>query len=250
MQSNSIQNETLVKELGQSSRWERMTLASGIVAATLFIAATAIFVGFIAPGLPPVDAPPEEFASFVAEPGQVVPDALYLYLVAAQLAFVVLFFGGLFGVLRRAEGGSGSLAAAVFAAGLAIAIITSLANVVEDHLLTGFAENGVDPAVTQAVDGIGPLSLALSGFPQAVVLGGTAALLLSRRFAPRWLGWVGFALGALVLVGTGTLVVGPSLFPITALGTLLFWLWILALSVVLLLNTRTAGQAVPRVEPA
>ena len=209
MQSNSIQNEPLVKELGQPSRWERMTLASGVVAAALFIAATAIFLGFTAPGMPPVDAPPEEFASFVAEPGQVVPGALFLYLSAAQLAFVVLFFGGLFGVLRRAEGGSRSLAAAVFAAGLAIAIITSLANVIEDHLLTGFAENGVDPAVTQAVDGIVPLSVALSGFPQVVVLGGTATLLLSRRFAPRWRGWVGLALGALVLVGTGTLVAGP-----------------------------------------
>lgn len=41
--------------------------------------------------------------------------------------------------------------------------------------------------------------------------------------APRWLGWVGFILGTLAIVGTGTLVVRPSLFPITALGTLLFW---------------------------
>lgn len=248
--SNLVQSEHTVKELEQPSRWERISLASGIVAAALFIAATAIFTGFIAPGMPPIDAPPEEFASFVADPSQAVPGALYLYLSAAQIAFVVLFFGGLFGVLRRAEGGSGSLAAAVFAAGLAIALITPLATMIEDHLLSEFAENGVDPAATQAVDGIAPLSLALSGFPQAVVLGGTAALLLSRRFAPRWLGWVGLALGVLVLIGTGTLVVGPSLFPITALGTLLFWVWILALSVALLRSPRTASQSVPQVEPA
>lgn len=108
------------------------------------------------------------------------------------MAFLVLFFGGLFGVLRRAEGGSGSLATAVLAAGLAIAIIFPLTTMIETHLLFAFATTGMDPAVTQAVDGIGPLSLALSGFPQAVVLGGTAALLLSWRFAPRWLGWVGF----------------------------------------------------------
>ncbi len=234
MTSNLIQGEQTVKELEQSSRWERMTLASGIVAAALFIAATAIFIGFIAPGMPPIDAPAEEFASFVAESSRSVPSAIFSYLSAAQIAFVVLFFGGLFGVLRRAEGGSGALATAVFAAGLAIAIITPLATMIETHLLDGFALAGVDPAATKAVDGIAPLSLALSGFPQAVVLGGTAALLLSRRFVPRWLGWAGLALGALSLVGTGTLVVGPSLFPITALGTLLFWIWILALSVALL----------------
>jgi hypothetical protein len=234
MTSNLIQGQQTVKELEQSSRWERMTLASGIVAAALFIAATAIFIGFIAPGMPPIDAPAEEFASFVAESSRSVPSALFSYLSAAQTTFVVLFFGGLFGVLRRAEGGSGALATAVFAAGLAIAIITPLATMIETHLLDGFALGGVDPAATKAVDGIAPLSLALSGFPQAVVLGGTAALLLSRRFVPRWLGWAGLALGALSLVGTGTLVVGPSLFPITALGTLLFWIWILALSVALL----------------
>ena len=234
MSTDLIQNDQAVREVEQSSRWERLSLASGIVAAALFVASTATFIGFVAPGMPPIDASPEEFTSFMAEQSQGVTYALIPYLNAAQMAFVVLFFGGLFGVLRRAEGGSGSLAAAVFAAGLAIAIIFPLTTMIETHLLFGFASAGVDPAATQAVDGIGPLSLALSGFPQAVVLGGTAALLLSRRFAPRWLGWAGFALGALVLIGTGTLAVGPGLFPITALGTLLFWVWILALSVALL----------------
>lgn len=243
MTSRSIESERAVKEIEQPSRWERMTLASGIVAAALFIAATMVFIGFIVPGMPPIDASAEEFASFVAESSGTVPSLLFSYLNAAQVAFVVLFFGGLFGVLRRAEGGSGSLATAVFAAGLAIAIITPLATMIETHLLDGFALAGVDPAATKAVDGIAPLSLALSCFPQTLVLGGTAALLLSRRFAPPWLGWVGFILGALVIVGTGTLVVGPSLFPITALGTLLFWLWILALSVALLQRSDKEGVA-------
>ena len=250
MSTDLIQGERKVKETERSSRWERMTLASGIVAAALFVAATAVFIGAVAPGMPPIDAPPEQFASFMAEQSRSVTYALIPYLNAAQMAFVVLFFGGLFGVLRRAEGGSGSLAAAVFAAGLAIAIIFPLAAMIETHLLFAFATTGMDPAVTQAVDGIGPLSLSLSGFPQAVVLGGTAALLLSRRFAPRWLGWAGFALGALVLIGTGTLVLGPGLFPFTALGTLLFWVWILALSVALLRSTGTASQSAPQAEPA
>lgn len=56
-----------MKETEQPSRWERMTLASGIIAAALFIAATVVFIGFVVPGMPPIDAPPEEFASFMAE---------------------------------------------------------------------------------------------------------------------------------------------------------------------------------------
>ena len=240
MTSTIIEREQTAKEAGRLSRWERMTLASGIIAGTLFVAAMTIFIVFVAPEMPPFDAPPEEFAAFMLEQSRGVTYALIPYLGAAQMTFALLFFGGLSGVLRRAEGG-GSLAAAVFAAGLAVAVVSPVVNMIETHLLFGFARGGVDPAAIQAVDGLFPVSLALSSFPQAVVLGGTATLLLNRRFAPRWLGWAGLVLGGLVLVGTGTMVAGPSLFPITALGTLLFWFWVLALSIALLRRAPAAS---------
>ena len=51
------------------------------------------------------------------------------------------------------------------------------------------------------------------------------------------------------LASTGTLL-APALFPFLALGTLLFVLWIAALTVALLRNPQPASRLGPRVEPA
>jgi hypothetical protein len=226
----------------QPSPWEGLTLASGIVAGALQFVFTAIFVALILPDLPPLDAPAAQAVAFYAQQSHDPVYRLTSYLVEFQMVFLMLFFGGLFSVLRRADGGSGALAAAIFAAGIALAVITPLADMIEDHLLLGLAADGADPVTARGFDGMVPVSQALSGFPQAVVLCGTAALILARRLAPRWLAWLGFALGALSLAGTGMLM-GMALFPLPMLVTLLFNLWILALSVALLRGTRSAQAA-------
>lgn len=232
-----------------SWRWERIALASGVLAAVAFIAATALFIVAIAPGMVPLDAPAAERAARYASMSENVTRKLVSLLGTSQMLFFPLFFGGLFGVLRRAEAGSASLAAGVFAAGIVFAVITPLATLIEDHLLLGLAASGADPKIVVAFDGLVPLSLSLSGFPQALVAAGTAALILSSGLAPRWLGWTGFGLAALSLAATLVTVVGPALFPVAALAALLFRLWILALSVALLGSSRVAspspGQAAP-----
>lgn len=216
----------------QASRWERVTLASGAIAGALYLAGAAIFLGFVAPHMPAMDAPVADQAAFYAQQSGSMLYRLVSYFGQAQMAFLILFFGGLYGVLRRAEGDSDSLAAAVMVAGSAIAVITPLAIMLEDHLLLGLAAAHADPVVVRAFDGMGPLSFALSGFPQAVVLGGTAALLLSRRLIPAWIGWFGVALAVLGLLGTGTLI-SVAFFPLAALTTLLFRVWLVALSLAL-----------------
>jgi hypothetical protein len=222
-----------------------LTLASGAVAAAIYLAGAALFIGFVVPHMPPLDAPAADQAAFYAEQSRSLIYRLVSYAGQAQMAFLILFFGGLFGVLRRAEQGGGSLAAAVFMAGGAIAVISPLAIMIEDHLLLGLAAAGADPLTVRAFDGLGPRSFALSGFPQAVVLGGTAAILLPQRLIPRWIGWFGVALGVIGLIGTGTLGTA-NLFPITALATLLFRVWLLATSVALLRSTRTANRLIPQ----
>jgi hypothetical protein len=49
---------------------------------------------------------------------------------------------------------------------------------IEHHLLLGLAAAGGDPVIVRGFDGMAPVSLGLAGFPQAVVLGGAAALKL------------------------------------------------------------------------
>lgn len=107
----------------------------------------------------------------------------------------------------------------------------------EDHLMLGSAAAGGDSATVAALDGLGPLSIALGGFPQALVLTGTAVLLPRQGIVPRWIGWLGRVVAVLSVVGTGTLVLG-AMFPSSHLASLLFRVWLLALSLVLLRRAR------------
>ncbi len=231
----------------QPSRWERPALASGIVFAVLQIAAIVFAAAFLLSKLPPVGAPLDEWAQALMRiPTMTVSMANYLLLL--PVPFFLLFLGGLFGVLRRAEGGSGTLAVSALVAGIAMAMTWPFGILIAG-ISSSIVADGGDLATAWALDGMAPLSLALSAFPRTVLLVATSLLLLESRLAPRWIGWLGLLLAPVSLIGTGMLLVG-DLFPILALGTLIFELWVLALSVSLVRRERTASQPAPQVAAA
>jgi hypothetical protein len=210
-------------------RAERLALGSGLLFAAVQIAATAFMIYFFSTTHPPVDASPAEAARGFADAAAMVAAGSYLYVL--QVPFWLVFLGGLAAVLRRAEGRDGPLTPAVLGAGITIAVTVSLGSLVSATTPT-IGLLGGDGAVVKALDGLTPLALALSGFPRAVLLGAVAVLLLRSQIAPRWIGWTGAALVLVSLASTGTLVT-PALFPVTALGALLFVAWVAALSVAL-----------------
>ncbi len=231
----------------QPSRWERPALASGIVFAVLQIVAIVFATVFVLSKLPPVGAPLTEWAEALVQiPTITVNIANYLLLL--PVPFFVLFLGGLCGVLRRAEGGSGTLAVSALVAGIAMAVTWPFGILIAG-ISSSIVADGGDLATAWALDGMAPLSLALSAFPRTVLLVATSLLLLESRLAPRWIGWLGLLLAPVSLIGTGMLLVG-DLFPILALGTLIFELWVLALSVSLVRRERTASQPAPQVAAA
>ncbi len=246
MTSSLIRSERTEKELGRPLRWERLALASGLLFVVVQIATVAFNVAFFLTRHPPMDASPQETARGFAEHATMVEIGTYLYVL--HLPFLLLFLGGLFGVLRRAEGGSGVLSVSALGAGIAMAVIASMGAVVSS-LTPTIGQLGGDAATVKAIDAMTPLALALSAFPRAVLLVATSAVLLEGRIAPRWIGWTGLALSLISLVSTGTLV-APELFPFLALGTLLFVVWVLALTVALLRITRTESWMTPRVDDA
>lgn len=188
------------------SNWNRPLLVGGVVSGLLYIGSMGLFLALIAPHLPPIDAPATQQAAFYAEQARNPMYTLIRFLIMAQLAPLALFFGALFGILRRAEGEEAPLSMAVLVAGVMTSLISPLVEMIEGHLLLGLAASGGDPVVTRTFDGMTPVSFALSGFPQAVVLAGTALLVLRQHIAPRWIGWFGMALAIVSLLGTGTLV--------------------------------------------
>jgi hypothetical protein len=73
------------------------------------------------------------------------PIGTYLYVL--QVPFWLLFLGGLFGVLSRAEGGGGALAVSVLGAGIAMIVIASM----------GALISAITPTIAQ-LGGTGPRS--------------------------------------------------------------------------------------------
>ncbi|MDP9457013.1 MAG: hypothetical protein CYG60_16495 [Actinobacteria bacterium] len=238
MASKVIESERTVKEIEQPSRWERPALAGGIGYVAVFFVGMVCFILFVASKFAPMDAPPEEHAAAYREMGS-LGDVTF-YLLTLQAPFLLLFLGGLYAVLRRAEGGSGALAVSAFGAGIAMSMIWPIGLVIAGGVATGIAEAGGDAITAFNLDGMAPLSLALSAFPRTVLLGAASLVLLGSGIAPRWIGWTGLALGALSFISTGMLVSG-AMFPLLMLGTLLFVVWILALCVALL--RRSKGYA-------
>ena len=232
---------------GQAAPWERPALASGIVFAVLQIAAIVFATVFLLSKLPPVGAPLAEWAAaLVRIPTMTVNITNYLLLL--PVPFFLLFLAGLFGVLRRAEGGSGTLAVAVLGAGIAMATTWPMGILIAG-LSSDIVADGGDLATAWALDGMAPFSLALSAFPRTVLLVATSLLLLGSGLAPRWLGWLGLALALVSVIGTAMLLVG-DLFPVLALGTLIFDLWVLALSISLVRAERMASQGAAQAAPA
>lgn len=231
------------------STWDRLSLASGVAAGAVYLLCMALFVVLVVPGMPPLHASAAEAVAFYAEQSRSPAYLVISYLWQSQLLFMPPFFAGLFAIQRRAEGDSGTLALAIFAAGMALSIIAPLVEMIEHHLLLGLAAAGGDPLIVRGFDGMAPVSLGLSGFPQAVVLAGTAALILGRRLAPRWLGWAALALAVLSLAATGTLIVSEMVM-LGLLVALLFKLWVIALGIALLRRPRPATQPAIQSLPA
>jgi hypothetical protein len=103
------------------------------------------------------------------------------------------------------------------------------------------AESGADSGAIVALDAAGTVLFGLILAPiGASVLASSVAMLASGLFA-RWLGWLGVIAGALVVIGgvVSTAGAGDSGIvadlgdPLTGLPVALFWIWMIATSVVL-----------------
>lgn len=243
MTSNSTRSGQTGIELRGLSRWDRLALASGILFVAVQLMTVAFNIAFFLTTHPPMDASPQTTARGFAEHAAMVEIGTYIYVL--QVPFLLVFLGGLFGVLRRVEGGSGALSISVLGAGVAMVVIACMGALISS-LTSTIGQLGGDPATVKAIDGMTPLALALSAFPRAVLLGATSVVLLEGRIGLRWIGWTGLALGLVSLVSTGTLL-APVLFPLLAIGTLLFVVWVAALTTALLRITRMENRAATRV---
>jgi hypothetical protein len=162
-----------------------------------------------------------------------------------MLAFTLfLFFLGTFwGAMRRAEGGGGFLSATAFGAGV-MSITIKLASAAP--LLAASVHAGqLDPHLTAVLQDINNASFYLTFFPLAVMLAAFALVAIRSAAFPGWLGWVAAALSPAFAVG-GVAGSGDLASEWAGLPMLIFTLWVIAISVVLIRRAPATDRAATR----
>ena len=229
------------RKIVQLVPWERRGLTSGLLFGGLQLTALAFSMLVVVPTHAPIDAPPVETARALAAHPTLIAVGTYLF--TLPLPFFLLFLGGLFGTLRRAEGGNGALSVAILAAGIVASSIAPFGAVISS-IGSGMAQLGGDPVVVKQIDAMTPLAMALTGLPHAVFVGATALLVGHERLTRPWIMWLGLVVAVLGMGASGTLIVA-SLFPLVVLEMVLFPIWILALTIALLKHQDAMVQKRP-----
>jgi hypothetical protein len=209
--------------------WDRVAAVAGMLFVVVLVVAQ-----YVAPApVYPVEQVGGLTASFyVNYEGRLLTEAILAGV--ASMLFLV-FLGGLWAFLARAEGQPPRLAPVVVAAGavatglvlLQAAILTALITLQGNELGVRAQGSSWAARVLFYLHGaVGDLAL----FPFAVFLGAAAVVLLRTRVLPRWLGWVGATFGLLVGVLAVGVVAGLDIGPADQVVFLLVAAWVAVLA--------------------
>jgi hypothetical protein len=209
-------------------------------AGVLFVVMNVIAA--LAPGKPPAfDDPIEKLVKFAVEKdSQIVAGA---FVATISTFFVLVFFVGLWRILRQAEGGGFDFSTVFLAGGVATAAVATIGTAFmalpsfeSEQLSTGPTEQ----VVRFANDAAGMTFVLLGGIAVAVLLAAALSIFRSRGL-PSWLGALGLLGAAVEVVGTLG-VVSDNLYKAgLALVFMPFMVWVLAASVTLLASSDSAS---------
>lgn len=223
-QMNIVQPDTSAVTVGTGPDVSRLSNRFGLAFAVGQITLLVMFSIFVLPrGGSPTDP--------VLERGSRILDAHTYYIVgnyglALSGMLILGFLGAVALRLRQAEP-TGVLASVAVAAGCLIALIWPLAAVLHDVFLS-IAGSGADLRILAGADAIAPYSLALSTLPRVFFVGAIVLGLRASGSSPL-LQRAGAVVAGVSLLGSATVVVG-AVFPLLALATLGFEVWVGALA--------------------
>jgi hypothetical protein len=204
--------------------WDRLGAATGIGFVVLFL------VAFIIGGQPPIDEDVVDF--FVANRRQLLTQA---YLYGLSMVFLIWFLGSVRSHLRLSEGGTGRLSAVSFAGGIIFVTVLVVSGIVNTALADGIARFS-DPETTRALYALVVVANDVNWFPLAVFSGAATLVAFRHNALPRWLAWLGAAVALTSPIGALGILVDTG--PFSSAGVfstpLLFLLWVLGLSIVLI----------------
>lgn len=220
-----------VRTAGATGRPDRWAAVAGLVFSAVIVAS------FFMPDIPTSESPAEDIAARLAADSTGHRLSLLLAFLG-DVAFLV-FLAGLWSRLRRGEGPAGMFAALVLAAGTAFVTLMLISGGLHLVLVQYASGDQLNPAVLPALADLNQWVGAAILAPSAAMLLGATVAILTTRALPRWLGWLAAVTAVLQLIALAgvfqTTIEGVV--AITAfVGFMLFLVWVLATSIVLLLR--------------
>ena len=220
-----------------SDRHSRYAASTGIFFVVLVV------IGFlIQPKPPSSDASAAEVLEYVVDHHNAL-HVVQLIFGAAMFLFL-WFIGALRSCLGAAEGGRERLAMTAYGGGLiaAAGLIVSLGLAATAALHP--AENG--PDVTHALTDASAMVLAVSAPAAVVFFVANSISIVHFGYLPAWLGWLGFATALFNAFGLGNVFTDHGAFAADGalgflIGFLLFLIWILAASILLVRKLGEGG---------
>jgi hypothetical protein len=222
-------------------RWEQVVASGGIVFVLLQVGAQSLIqIGGIEPAF---DAPAEDALQFFT--GR--DDTLFAvggYLSAISFIALIGFLGALWTTLRAAEGPPGTLSFVALGSGLVLAAV-GFAGQAYWGIAQFRAAEGLTPEMAQILFDLGNFTFAASWVLGAGLVLATGAVALRTRALPQWLGWYSVAVGLGLLVAraiwTSPAAFGPYI---------LYWVWLIAVSVVMIRRSGSRARSSETGEPA
>ncbi len=215
-----------------STRFERLSALTGVLAAALWFGGFLVVQGFSNP--PSDKATDAQVLTWVQDKTNYILSGSWMFMIGC-ICFA-WFAGALRSRLAAAEGGAGTLSTIAFGGALVGAV--GAMGIPAGDFAIAINKNDVSASSAGALHHVGAVFFAFSELFPVLLLVATGILALRARVVPRWWGVVGIVLAVVLLVG-----------PVGWLGVIIGMpVWTLVTS--LILAVRPAGIAAPAVAPA
>jgi hypothetical protein len=192
--------------------WERLAALAGLGFVVLYVVAFALGIE--------VGDSDREILDYYADSGNRDKEVVAFFLIAGAALSLTVFATALRSIITRVEQESAMLAALAWAGGIGCAALILAGNAVSRATAFASSDEGFQLNVdTRDLFEAAGFLLFVSGALAAILLVvGVSIATLRHGVLPRWLGWAGFVVAALLPLA------------IAFVGFLVFLLWVIAIS--------------------
>lgn len=195
--------------------WERLAALAGLAFVVLYVVAFSLGIE--------VGDSDQEIADYYGDSGNRAREVVAFFLIAGAALSLAIFASALRSIITRVEQERAMLAAMAWAGGIACAALILAGNAVSRATAFAAMEDDfeLNPDTRDLFETAGFLLFVSGALAAILLVVGVSLAALRHGVLPRWLGWAGFVVAALLPLAIGFV------------GFLVFLLWVIAAGVAL-----------------